>query len=214
MAQEAPRRGARGAGARREPGAGAGARARGPRARLRQAGAAGREDVALEVERPPRFVSRGGEKLANALDALGRDSAAETASISAPPPGLHRLPPAARRRAGRSRSTSATGSSTRGFGPIHRVVVLERVNARHLASSLRPELITCDVSFISATRSCRRRSPSQRRAGTRSFSSSRSSRQASRRAEGRRTGSRGASPRPARVLRVGGGLGRDVWPAS
>ena len=31
------------------------------------------EDAELRVERPPRFVSRGGEKLRNALDALGVD---------------------------------------------------------------------------------------------------------------------------------------------
>lgn len=29
------------------------------------------EDAELHVEQPPRFVSRGGEKLQNALDALG-----------------------------------------------------------------------------------------------------------------------------------------------
>src|SRR5688572_23812299 len=29
------------------------------------------EDAELEVDRPPRFVSRGGEKLRNALDAFG-----------------------------------------------------------------------------------------------------------------------------------------------
>ena len=33
------------------------------------------DDAELEVERPPRFVSRGGEKLQNALDALGVDVA-------------------------------------------------------------------------------------------------------------------------------------------
>ena len=33
------------------------------------------DDVELVVERPPRFVSRGGEKLRNALDALGVDPA-------------------------------------------------------------------------------------------------------------------------------------------
>ena len=31
------------------------------------------EDAELELERPPRFVSRGGEKLAHALDVLGLD---------------------------------------------------------------------------------------------------------------------------------------------
>ena len=33
------------------------------------------ESVALEVERPPRFVSRGGEKLAHALEPLRVDPA-------------------------------------------------------------------------------------------------------------------------------------------
>ena len=32
------------------------------------------DDVDLEVEQPPRFVSRGGEKLQHALDALGVDA--------------------------------------------------------------------------------------------------------------------------------------------
>ena len=44
------------------------------------------ESVALEVERPPRFVSRGGEKLAHALELLPLDPAARTASTSAPRP--------------------------------------------------------------------------------------------------------------------------------
>jgi 23S rRNA (cytidine1920-2'-O)/16S rRNA (cytidine1409-2'-O)-methyltransferase len=47
-----------------------------------------------------------------------------------------------------------------GYGQLHprlrddpRVTALERVNARHLdALPFAPELITCDVSFISATR--------------------------------------------------------------
>ena len=43
------------------------------------------EDAELDVKQPPRFVSRGGEKLANALDAGGgRAQQDATASISAP----------------------------------------------------------------------------------------------------------------------------------
>jgi 23S rRNA (cytidine1920-2'-O)/16S rRNA (cytidine1409-2'-O)-methyltransferase len=111
------------------------------------------DDVELEVRRLPEFVSRGGEKLAHALDALGVD-----------PRGRHCLD---------------VGASTGGFtdcllqrgaarvialdvghGQLHprlrgddRVIVLERVNARTLvALPFAPELITCDVSFISATR--------------------------------------------------------------
>ena len=42
------------------------------------------ESVALEVERPPRFVSRGGEKLAHALELTARSTPrARTASTSA-----------------------------------------------------------------------------------------------------------------------------------
>ena len=40
------------------------------------------ESVALEVERPPRFVSRGGEKLAHALELLRSIPPARTASTS------------------------------------------------------------------------------------------------------------------------------------
>ncbi|MGI8422300.1 MAG: SAM-dependent methyltransferase, partial [Gaiellaceae bacterium] len=40
-----------------------------------KAGAQIDEDTELEVERPPRFVSRGGEKLATALDAFAVDPA-------------------------------------------------------------------------------------------------------------------------------------------
>jgi 23S rRNA (cytidine1920-2'-O)/16S rRNA (cytidine1409-2'-O)-methyltransferase len=109
-------------------------------------------DAELEVLERPRFVSRGGIKLANALGAL-------------------QVPVAGRR-------CLDVGASTGGFtdcllqaGAAHvialdvaygeldwalrgddRVTVLERTNARHLAPGdlpYRPELIVCDVSFIS-----------------------------------------------------------------
>ncbi|HKF15555.1 MAG TPA: TlyA family RNA methyltransferase [Gaiellaceae bacterium] len=106
--------------------------------------------VELELNEPPRFVSRGGEKLDHALEAFGVD-------------------PAGRR-------ALDVGSSTGGFtdvllqrGAEHvialdvgraqlherlrddpRVTVMEGVNARHLTElPYGPELITCDVSFIS-----------------------------------------------------------------
>jgi len=109
------------------------------------------ETASLEVLQPPRFVSRGGEKLDHALDVLGVD-----------PSGLDALD---------------VGSSTGGFtdvllqrgakrvialdvgrAQLHerlradaRVTVMEGVNARHLAElAFPPELVTCDVSFISA----------------------------------------------------------------
>lgn len=109
------------------------------------------EATALEVVQPPRFVSRGGEKLDHALDVLGVD-----------PSG---------------RDCVDVGSSTGGFtdvllqrgarrvialdvgrAQLHerlredpRVTVMEGVNARHVTElPFAPELVTCDVSFISA----------------------------------------------------------------
>jgi 23S rRNA (cytidine1920-2'-O)/16S rRNA (cytidine1409-2'-O)-methyltransferase len=113
------------------------------------------EDVELEVAQPPRFVSRGGVKLANALDTLGLDVT-----------GAHALD---------------VGASTGGFtdcllqrGAAHviavdvaygeldwrvrtdsRVTAIERCNARALRPEqlpYRPEVIVIDVSFISLTK--------------------------------------------------------------
>jgi 23S rRNA (cytidine1920-2'-O)/16S rRNA (cytidine1409-2'-O)-methyltransferase len=109
-------------------------------------------DVEVAVSGPPPYVSRGGIKLANALDALGLDVA-----------GRHALD---------------VGASTGGFtdcllqrGAAHvialdvaygeldwkirqdaRVTVLERVNARAVerdALPYPPDLVVSDVSFIS-----------------------------------------------------------------
>ena len=109
-------------------------------------------DVELEVVGPPPYVSRGGIKLANALDATGVD-----------PAGRHALD---------------VGASTGGFtdcllqrgaehvvaydvayGELHwrlrtdsRVTVVERRNARDLRVDelpYRPDLLVIDVSFIS-----------------------------------------------------------------
>jgi 23S rRNA (cytidine1920-2'-O)/16S rRNA (cytidine1409-2'-O)-methyltransferase len=110
------------------------------------------EDETIDIAAPAPFVSRGGVKLANALDSTGVD-----------PTGRHALD---------------VGASTGGFtdcllqrGAAHvvaldvaygelavalrgdpRVTVLERVNARSLAAAVlpyRPDLIVADVSFIS-----------------------------------------------------------------
>jgi len=112
-------------------------------------------DVELDVVAPPPYVSRGGVKLANALDALGVAVA--------------------------GRRCLDVGASTGGFtdcllqrGAVHvvaldvaygelavtlrddpRVTVLERTNARSLrcdALPYRPELIVADVSFISLSK--------------------------------------------------------------
>ena len=111
------------------------------------------DDAVLEVERPPRFVSRGGEKLAHALDELGVDPAGlDCLDVGASTGGFTDclLQRGARR----------VIALDVGYGQLHpriradeRVTVLERVNAREPpAFPFAPELITCDVSFISATR--------------------------------------------------------------
>jgi len=122
------------------------------RAPARKPGQMVPEDIQLEVVRPPEFVSRGGIKLATALDALG-------------------LPV-------RNRLALDIGASTGGFtdcllqrGVRHvvavdvaygefnyrlrtdeRVTLIERKNARALAPAdlpYAPDLIVIDVSFIS-----------------------------------------------------------------
>jgi 23S rRNA (cytidine1920-2'-O)/16S rRNA (cytidine1409-2'-O)-methyltransferase len=114
-----------------------------------------REDIELELSRGPAFVSRGGIKLANALDALELEV--------------------------RGRHALDVGASTGGFtdcllqrGTVHvaaldvaygqldwklrsdsRVTVLERHNARALDRAelpYAPDLIVIDVSFISLTK--------------------------------------------------------------
>ncbi len=111
------------------------------------------DDVELEVERPPRFVSRGGEKLAHALDAFGVDPGGKDClDLGASTGGFTDCL--------LQRGAARVVALDVGYGQLHpklrddpRVVVLERVNARHLhALPFPPELITCDVSFISASR--------------------------------------------------------------
>jgi 23S rRNA (cytidine1920-2'-O)/16S rRNA (cytidine1409-2'-O)-methyltransferase len=111
--------------------------------------------VEVHVDERPRYVSRGGEKLANALDALGLD-----------PVGRRCLD---------------VGASTGGFTDVllqrgaehvvaldvaygeldwrlrgdERVTVIERTNARSITIGdlpYRPDLIVADVSFISLTK--------------------------------------------------------------
>jgi 23S rRNA (cytidine1920-2'-O)/16S rRNA (cytidine1409-2'-O)-methyltransferase len=108
------------------------------------------EDAALEVERGPRFVSRGGDKLDNALDAFeivvaGRDALDVGASTGGFTDVLLQ------------RGAARVIAVDVGYGQLHprlradpRVSVMERVNARALeALPFAPELIVCDVSFIS-----------------------------------------------------------------
>ncbi len=111
------------------------------------------DDVDLTVERPPRFVSRGGEKLAHALDALHVDPAGKDClDLGASTGGFTDCL--------LQRGAARVIALDVGYGQLHprlrsddRVVVLERTNARHLDSlPFAPGLVTCDVSFISATR--------------------------------------------------------------
>ena len=108
------------------------------------------EDAELEVGRPPRFVSRGGEKLANALEQLeveldGRDAIDVGASTGGFTDCLLQ------------NGVSRVIAVDVGYGQLHpklrndpRVAVLERTNARSLgALPFRPDLLVCDVSFIS-----------------------------------------------------------------
>jgi 23S rRNA (cytidine1920-2'-O)/16S rRNA (cytidine1409-2'-O)-methyltransferase len=123
-----------------------------------RAGKAGQmvsEDAVVELDEKPRFVSRGGVKLANAVAALGIDV--------------------------RGRRALDVGASTGGFtdfllqegaasviaydvayGELHwslrtdeRVTVVERANARRMTAAelpYAPDLIVADVSFISLTK--------------------------------------------------------------
>ncbi len=111
------------------------------------------DDAELVVTEPPRYVSRGGEKLRNALDALGVDVAGrDCADVGASTGGFTDC----LLQAGAARVVAIDV----GYGQLHprlrddpRVIVLERVNARTLtALPFAPSLVVCDVSFISATK--------------------------------------------------------------
>jgi 23S rRNA (cytidine1920-2'-O)/16S rRNA (cytidine1409-2'-O)-methyltransferase len=111
------------------------------------------EDVELEVAQPPPFVSRGGEKLRNALAAFEVDvSGLDCADVGASTGGFTDC----LLQAGAARVVAIDV----GYGQLHprlrddpRVTVLERTNARVLQElPFAPELVTCDVSFISVTK--------------------------------------------------------------
>ncbi len=108
------------------------------------------EKADVSVEEGPRFVSRGGEKLANALEGLEIDVAGQDClDVGASTGGFTDC--LLQRGAARVIAVDV------GYGQLHarihedpRVTVLERVNVRRLTElPFPPELITCDVSFIS-----------------------------------------------------------------
>jgi 23S rRNA (cytidine1920-2'-O)/16S rRNA (cytidine1409-2'-O)-methyltransferase len=108
------------------------------------------ESAELTVESPPPYVSRGGEKLAHALDAFGIDPAGrDCLDVGASTGGFTDVL--------LQRGAARVIALDVGNGQLHprlrddpRVTVLERVNARELRElPFAPELVTCDVSFIS-----------------------------------------------------------------
>ena len=108
------------------------------------------EEADLVVERPPRYVSRGGEKLAHALDELAVDVTGRDAlDVGASTGGFTDVL--------LQRGATRVIALDVGRGQLHerlradpRVTVLERTNARELTElPFAPDLVTCDVSFIS-----------------------------------------------------------------
>src|SRR5262245_50198857 len=108
------------------------------------------EEAELTVDRPPRFVSRGGEKLANALDALDLDvTGASALDVGASTGGFTDC--LLQRGAARAIALDV------GYGQLHpklrsdpRVTVLERANVRDLRElPFAPDLVAADLSFIS-----------------------------------------------------------------
>ena len=109
-------------------------------------------DVVLDVAERPQYVSRGGVKLANALDALGVEVAARRAlDVGASTGGFTDV--LLQRGAAHVVALDvAYGELAWSLRTDERVTVLERVNARSLdcaALPYRPDLVVCDVSFIS-----------------------------------------------------------------
>jgi 23S rRNA (cytidine1920-2'-O)/16S rRNA (cytidine1409-2'-O)-methyltransferase len=108
------------------------------------------EAAELEVEQPPPYVSRAGHKLANALDAFGVEPAGlDCLDLGASTGGFTDVL--------LQRGARRVIALDVGHGQLHprirddpRVTVLERVNARGLTElPFAPQLVTCDVSFIS-----------------------------------------------------------------
>jgi 23S rRNA (cytidine1920-2'-O)/16S rRNA (cytidine1409-2'-O)-methyltransferase len=112
-------------------------------------------EAALIVEEGPRYVSRGGTKLENALDALGIDVAGrDCVDVGASTGGFSDC--LLQRGAARVAAVDvAYGQLDLRLREDPRVSVIERLNARALELTdlpFVPELATIDVSFISLTK--------------------------------------------------------------
>jgi 23S rRNA (cytidine1920-2'-O)/16S rRNA (cytidine1409-2'-O)-methyltransferase len=108
------------------------------------------ESAQLEVTGGEPYVSRGGVKLAHALDALGVDPAGrDCLDVGASTGGFTDVL--------LQRGAARVIALDVGYGQLHprlredpRVVVLERTNARQVTDlPFSPDLVVCDVSFIS-----------------------------------------------------------------
>ena len=108
------------------------------------------EAAELAVTAGDPYVSRGGTKLANALDAFGVDPAGrDCLDVGASTGGFTDVL--------LQRGAARVIALDVGYGQLHpriredsRVLVLERTNARHVSElAFAPELIVCDASFIS-----------------------------------------------------------------
>jgi 23S rRNA (cytidine1920-2'-O)/16S rRNA (cytidine1409-2'-O)-methyltransferase len=122
------------------------------RQRAQKAGQMVDADVEVTVEGPPPYVSRGGIKLANALDTLGLDVSGRRAlDVGASTGGFTDCL--------LQRDAAHVVALDVAYGELDwrirqdaRVTVLERVNARALDPDTlpyRPDLVVIDVSFIS-----------------------------------------------------------------
>jgi 23S rRNA (cytidine1920-2'-O)/16S rRNA (cytidine1409-2'-O)-methyltransferase len=108
------------------------------------------ESAPLDVTAAPRYVSRGGDKLATALDAFRVDPAGrDCVDVGASTGGFTDVL--------LQRGAKRVIALDVGYGQLHprlredsRVVVLERTNARAVRDlPFTPQLVVCDVSFIS-----------------------------------------------------------------
>ncbi len=110
------------------------------------------DDADLHVVAPPRFVSRGGEKLETMLVRLGWDvTGADALDLGASTGGFSDCL--------LQRGAARVVALDVGYGQLHqrvrddpRVTVIERTNARALEAAalpFRPDLLVADLSFIS-----------------------------------------------------------------
>ena len=108
------------------------------------------DDAEVTVDRPPRYVSRGGDKLANALEQLEVELDGRLAiDVGASTGGFTDCL--------LQHGVARVIAVDVGYGQLHpklradpRVTVLERTNVRALTKlPFRPDLLVCDVSFIS-----------------------------------------------------------------